>query len=311
MAPKMSVYRNLTISTLFGAIILLFCACEADLKIDGLQTQSKLVVNSVFSPDSTWTVHVSKTRNIFTESKNAMTVDHAEVAIVDLETGEQIDLISQGEGLYSVKLLKPIPGREYEISVKADGFEDVFARDETPFPVEVNFVKEEVIEHNGSDVLKVDFEIIDKGGQENYYVWELVVTKIDQEEEGGSEIKDVALIGSLDTNIDDSANGVKEQKKLFITDLTFDGSNYNTSFYTDPGFEDGQSEGEDDPNIVYEKELHISVISKNYYLYLRSLELYENSGNTSSTVSQPAEIFTNIENGLGIFGGFYQMKIDF
>ena len=73
----------------------------------------------------------------------------------------------------------------------------------------------------------------------------------------------------------------------------------------------GEGGGDGEVNITYKKQLKISVISKNYYLHLRSLELYEDSRDVSSTVSEPIEIFSNIENGFGIFGSFYQTIIDF
>jgi len=291
---------------------LFFSACEVDLKLDGIETQSKLVVNSLFSPDSIWIVHVSKSRNIFTDPVGIQDVEHANVIITDEGTGETFHLLYMRDGYYVNKFLSPVPGTKYNIEVAAEGFKTVYSMDETPYRITINFINEEFVEHLGDVVLKVEFEIVDRGGQENYYVWELIVTPLEDDENGESSVKDVTLIGSLDMNIDNGTNGEKVRHKLFITDSTFDGSSYSTSFfYTDPSVNDQNEENEDDVNILYQKQLKISVISKNYYLHLRSLELYENSRSISSTVSQPTEIYSNIENGFGIFGGFYQMSMDF
>ena len=47
--------------------------------------------------------------------------------------------------------------------------------------------------------------------------------------------------------------------------------------------------------------LYLHNISKSYYYYRTSLELYENA--SRNPFAQPVQVFSNISNGFGIFAG--------
>ena len=56
--------------------------------------------------------------------------------------------------------------------------------------------------------------------------------------------------------------------------------------------------GIDDENI-HSLEIHLITVNEEMYKYYRSLELYKNA---TRTYIDPVEIYSNVENGLGIFG---------
>jgi hypothetical protein len=45
-------------------------------------------------------------------------------------------------------------------------------------------------------------------------------------------------------------------------------------------------------------------INQDYYTYLKSLNMYYESGGSEDPFSEPVVIFSNIENGYGIFGAY-------
>ena len=51
-------------------------------------------------------------------------------------------------------------------------------------------------------------------------------------------------------------------------------------------------------------------VSKDLYDYYRSIEIYRLRGQVNSSITQPVEVYTNIDGGLGIFAGLAAEVLD-
>ena len=76
-----------------------------------------------------------------------------------------------------------------------------------------------------------------------------------------------------------------------LSDNTFNGQNF--SFYVNNSQFDNQP-----PNIYY---VRVYKITKERYLYLKSVRRQQQSGNGSNPFAEPSFVYSNMPNGFGIF----------
>ena len=72
---------------------------------------------------------------------------------------------------------------------------------------------------------------------------------------------------------------------------------FEIPFYDESGYEDGYDWSYKISGI----RIYLHNISKSYYYYRTSLELYQNT--SGNPFAQPVQVYSNIENGFGIFAG--------
>ncbi|WNJ18452.1 DUF4249 family protein [Pontibacter sp. G13] len=148
------------------------------------ETAPQLVVNCVFSPDSTWKVNVSQTRGLGDFSYEPHYIEHARVIL--WEADSLLDTLSydrNGNYLFSQK---PISGVVYRIRVEATGYDPVEASDMIPeqVPVIENLVWDQSRKVTLGDEMggvyssfPINFELVDSGRSINRYLLQL--TQID------------------------------------------------------------------------------------------------------------------------------------
>ena len=283
-------------------LVLIMTACEKEVKIPIKFTTPKLVVNALFNTDSLWDVEISASRYIY-DTNSIPLINDAEVTISDSE-GNIFSLTNYGDGNYHSVSEKPEIEKEYTIVVKHDDYVDVRATSQLPGELIVDNIDWHDQIYIGGDLFrKINVTFQDSQGKDYYLVrmsgafWEEAIDIV-------SGLLDTVLVVypmyffSKNAAVEE-INSNSLQTSISFTDDIFNGSTYTIDlllyeFYFGNIYEESKLES------IY---ISISRISEEYFLYEKSYKKYT-STNENSMFAQPTQVYTNIENGLGVFAGY-------
>jgi hypothetical protein len=275
-------------------LIVLLCAvvlssCERELNFKFKSYNPKLVVNALLNNREVLTVSVSSSVP-FSIPGNPQVVENAIVTLF-IDGVKQPRLTYNGfNKVYSAPVI-PQPGREYRILVEAPGFISVTS--EAMLPGSGNFApasfKDSVyVDSSGFPLGQITVRIDDDAAQENYYrlklfyyertFGEFMELPVDAED---------PLVNQFASRLDGG---------VVFSDATFNGQKRVIYFKTPFGY------GQGTPKFLVLKE-HLS---KDYYLYVTSLNRYQNAG--SNLFQEPVFVYSNVREGLGIFSGYQEQR---
>lgn len=323
---------------LFILSLLAISACEKELDYEFGEFQKSVVVNSILSTDSNFNVSLSYSKSIFSVGDFEM-ISNAEVKIKNTTNGQSIIMESLGDGTYTYAN-QPIEGHSYELEVTIDGQEKVieantYVPDSLDAVVDVApiFIGEEFQEFS------IDIVIEDNPDVENYYIYEVIRNnKYDCHEPkeddpsddpvpdpNGPDVPDQNSEPLNDDNADVispvtgdflTPDGYTNQNNInkkndgsgFISDKEFSNNKFKTSFsITKEDIRDDNSEQIINRECLDENEspysLKVMTVSADLFDYLKSVDFFNQSISNDTSIKQPVTIITNIENGVGIFGG--------
>lgn len=280
-----------------------FFSCEKELNLDAEFKTNKLVVYSFFSSNEVWEVEVSKSLNIL-EEKEFELVKNANVEIQD-ENGDLIEsLIFQDSTYVSALGTKPILGKKYKLRVSAPNFESVTSEGECADNVPIISLDStsSIGGRWGDRNYKCSIKFQDVAGKENYYA--LILKHNRTEIDSNFRTVDTTIYQyeqSLSSN-----DGFVDNTGLYFSAITFkdkffDGQqktlNFNFSLF--------QSNSR---KVIYDNKLQFVSLTKESYNYLTSSNLFFE--NEDDPFANPVQVFDNIENGFGLFGGQSIYEID-
>jgi len=291
------LFISMMILSLFGCVKIL----NEDLK----SKSPKLVLNAVISPDSLFTVNVSHTLNIFDDEseQNLPFIDSADVKLY--ENGDFLTRLTNiGYGYYVNPGYYPSEGNNYRIEVSYGDYHPV--ETETAIPPVVTILEFDTVllrstdEYSGTTVKYIGLlKYKDPGEKENQY--QLSATCTDY----GPDGKIYTYKSSLWP--------VEGDKKFFD-------SWYNGRLVWDDGYTNGNEVTVRFvffDNYDYEKSksresgllrftFQFQSITREYLTYLKSYGVYVETGGSADPFSEPVVIYSNVENGYGIFGSYTQ-----
>ena len=310
--------KNLIILLTVGSLF----ACETVIDLDIPPEPTRLVVNSVINPDSLITMRLSKSKSVLDQADFFTVVRDARVTLY--EDGREVARLNdQGEGRYLADF-RPSIGRQYTVEAAAEGLPPVEAHSsiQTPIVIEDVTVNKVKIENgstciNGdcqpsySDEYQLGLRLSDPPNQVNYY--EIVAYAVVQDsfpnyDDLGNFIgydstqwENQVYLQTDDPVVDnpysDLEGGGFYGESLLFSDELFSGQSYTVAFTTDTYF------GE-----VKELTVQLRTLSEDQYQYLRTRHLQEY--NASNPLSEVVPVYTNIENGFGIFAGYSTSSIE-
>lgn len=292
-----------------------FMACETVVEVDVPREAPKLVANAFINPDSLISVRVSKSKFVL-DNAPLRTVDHANVSIFENdELKEQLAFL--GEGLYSASF-KPSEGKAYTLRIAADGFESIEATTFIKNPVPIQEIQYDTIsEEAGSSCIgddctifyytnfKLNLKLNDPADEENFYeveVFKKGIQVIYNYDSVGNYYPVDSIIyyqpvylSSEDPAVSDlefefEGEGYYGETLLF-SDEIFNGKSYMLNFKTNDYSTDTE-----------ELIVTLKSLDEARYRYLRSKELQ--NWNEGNPFAEPVNVYNNIENGYGIFGGY-------
>ncbi len=283
-----------------GLIVLLlslFTSCEKEIKFNGNIEPSKLVVNCIFENNRPITLKLSSSKSTMI-GKKADGVQNATVELIDSETNNTIEKLTPTNelGLFTSVLI-PDLNIKYHLRVTHPKYSTITAFGHCPDTVK-NVTTSIINESKSNNNLKININFQDLFLEdENYYLIYFESIKNDFE-----IYADRLPITTNNPNI--------ENKDTFFGDS--DDTNYDYILIRDTNFENNlvninldvlHTKYSPSKNSSDSEKIVLKIVNCSYsaYQYIKTFHKFTESGNTPFT--QPVQVYTNIDNGLGIFAG--------
>jgi len=290
LLPLLLIFSALTLSN-----------CTKEIEFDAQDIAPRIVVNSLFTNDSIWAAHISRSVGVL-ETTSYTTIDDANVNIFDANANLVTTLTHQGNGLYTSPTgLTPQANQSYTIEASASGYESVNASNSIPSAVPI-YQLDTVTSTNsdGETILEATITFQDPPNISNYYMLEVYVTGtwINEWEQDTIEIREPLQISCDDINVETVNRfnfGGFENTYLYLMlkDQNFDGENYSLTFSVI-----NYAELKD---LDLFGEIRLVNTSEEYFNYLKSFNMYQQTIN--NPFATPVQVYSNINNGMGIFAG--------
>ena len=285
--------------------------CTKEIEFDAQDIAPRIVVNSLFTNDSIWSAHISRSVGVL-ETTSYTTIDNASVNIFDDNANLVTTLTHQGDGLYTSPTgVSPQPNQSYTLEASASGYESVNATNSIPSAVPIYQLDTVTSTNNdGETILEATITFQDPPNVSNYYMLEVFVkgTWINNEWEWDPvanewvadtiEFREPLQISCDDINVETVNRfnfGGFENTYLYLMlkDQNFDGENYALTFtvinYAE--LKDMDLFG----------EIRLVNTSEEYFNYLKSFNMYQRTIN--NPFATPVQVYSNVNNGMGIFAG--------
>lgn len=281
---------------LFSSILI---SCEKEVEVEMPAYDPVIVVNSFFETDSVARVEVLFSRSI-TDTTTIRTLKTAEVNLYENDVFSGRMLLDTTDR-YSLAGFKPVAGRNYKLKVTVNGFKDVEAQTTIPSPTPVNsftVIKGAGTDFNNQPLARLSINFNDPA-EKNFYYVRMNYSRIDTFYI--DSVNYTVYPGTYDLYLDPGSsdnNGENYINGAFMTtDELFNGKNYtlNLNF---PQFAIDDSSAS--------VNFFFSTISEEYYKYFRTLYLQQ--ATSFNPFAEPVRVYSNINNGLGIFGSVTTQK---
>ncbi len=284
-------------------------SCEEPVDLDIAILPPQIVVNSNFAPGQPFQVAITKSKNVLSAEAEEY-VNDAEVRIFSSQ-GKELDKLQLKHfqhPFYESRRLQPESGKAYRLEVTVPGYPQLIAEDVVPFPVALETIEMDTIETFGEideRVYKVEINVgfTDPIGAQDYYhlsLYNQVLDPIDEHvpmsgfDETSSEDDLVPLTPLENDNNNPAITFHYEEGGVLFTDEDFDGQKAGLKFYSLISLNNEAKMG---------KVVGIlRTVSKDYYLYHTSLS--RQIANKDRPFVEPISVYSNIDNGLGIFSGY-------
>ena len=283
---------------IFLVSIIFVLSCKKTINTSLPELEPKLVINSFFTSDSLFKVNISKT--LSTLSLDEPVIQDADVKLY--KDGAFLENLQFNQGNYWAQN-QPQIGSVYRIEVEANGFPKAVASDSVPdYPsvsnVQVNPNYRYI--HNEYDgrrlpISKIKMTIDDNLNSINYY--ELVVYRVVTY---GSETHNIAV-----EIIQDKSENVSTKEVAYTWNKTlFTNKYFNSNHQIFPFDVVDRNRYGNDP---FDLHIILRKVSKNYFIYQKS-KLGYTYYNDVWEEATTTPIYTNIQDGYGIFGAYQQIE---
>lgn len=267
---------------IFG--ITFFASCEKDVTFD-FERPAKLCLNCILNPDSTISARLTLSRDI-ENSTTFWPVDDAKIVLY--ENGTELGTLTpKGEGNYYLNY-HPKTQTKYKIAVLHPDYKNVTASTEVLQKPDVMFTPDtlELIEHTKLYWLKINVVIHDLPGKNSYWLYEKRTVEGVTGTGGGFQNIKAPFIDDFNRRTDpESKFGYVYDYYVRISDIGYDGEKMT---------------------VMLEAATNISInivsTDEHYDKYIKSSVKARMNSEGELPFKEPVQIYSNIENGYGIFG---------
>jgi|TARA_Y100000992_G_scaffold154987_1_gene103523 hypothetical protein len=285
------------------SISLAYISCEKVIPFEGDVNTPKLVINSVFESDSTFKVHVSSSRSVI----DTASFNNIDDAIVTIKDGNEniIETLNHVENGFYKGQTFPQENQTYILEVNHPNYANITASDSLPSPITINSVDTStIIDPINGNRLQISMNFDDPENTQNYYLIEtysvneyLVIKNSDTTE---YELDTTKQFMVLTDEVFQNGGSPWREQGLF-NDLLFNGQNKTLELEIPNDSWSGSEDGYDWSYQTLTLRLYLHNITLSYYYYRTSLELFQNA--SGNPFAQPVQVFSNVENGFGVFAG--------
>lgn len=272
--------------------LLLIGSCEKEIEYKGDNGEPVMVLNCIAEKDSTIVVELSKSRFFLaSEDTEYLLTSGAVITIVNQTSGQTYtQTVPDADGKYTFPITA-LEGNAYSISASHPDFEPVTATMSVPFETPILSVDTSSYSTQYYTYMKGQLTWNDLPGRDFYVLKLSIINTVSGLEYLGQPL------ASSDQSLDEfSASEFAGEDnfapQLFFTDEFFDGTQKTMEVRFPKNFNGS------DPNDRYKFTLYRC--TEETYKYLISTKKAEYA--QGDFFSEPVKVFTNIENGYGIFG---------
>ena len=290
----------------FFIFSMLFASCDIVVDLDIPEHERVLVVNSILTTDSMINASISHSVGAFDASSisyvNNSTVEVYEDGVLLGEMDEKASLSYDSSGeldstyVYNFNQ-NPVAGKIYSYEIVHPDYEAVRAETTVPAAVKLNvndvtllseedYVKHYRVRFSFNDASEDNFYRLRLRNPNTYYGFDYF------------ESNDASMISSAGVQSDGATFYGDE---ALFDDEIFNGTEKEISidFFDSNKFFWGE---EPDDDFETEYTLELTSVSESYYTYIRSLRAHFDNQDQFIFAGEPVQVFTNIENGLGVLG---------
>ncbi|MFP5471943.1 MAG: DUF4249 domain-containing protein [Bacteroidia bacterium] len=281
------------IFTLVGIIF----SCTKEVRIDLPKAEQKMVVNCLFTKDSTFLVNLTELNDAFDNQIYA--INNAAISLYENDIFVEHLTPADPNGNYISSIL-PKEGKKYAIVCEHKDFPTATAIDYLPYNpslITISSIKDSVAFEPDWDkpYSQISVDFIDDV-HKNYY--EVKVFNLYQPEQSVSYYSEASYIFSHDLSVENNDAHFFQGNSILFSDELFNGKKktITINFYQ-----------------IFSEELGVVVlfreVSENYYNYKKGLynHVYSQYGGFGIGAGNPIDMYNNIENGYGVFAGYTQV----
>lgn len=300
--------------TKLSALFFLTClisGCYREIEVDFPERESLPVANSIFQTDSLISVVLNKTQPILDNGPTAIT----DALVTLYEDGVEKEMLEYDDGSFTSSEVAEA-NKTYRIEVEISNFETVVAEEElVDFPnvILASFKDSVYIGDEGDLFSQLTLEI-ENTPDRDYFELDFRLSVRDPKEPENDE-ESFFSVTSSEPYFDSLLNDVVIQNEGLLsyipTDLVFSDELMNAGKHTlrinyRPFSSSLYSDNPDEEFVLL---LTLRKVSKNYYEYKKTLTQHLDAqfGDIWDGVGQPLPVFSNIQNGYGIFAGYSQV----
>lgn len=320
--------KQISLLTATILFIVLGISCTKEIEFNDQLLDPVLVVNSICTLNDTLMVDVSATKTIpGFESEFRFIPDATVKLYVDgVETGQMLfdsTLIGQNNSARYLGNTIVTTGKKYRVEVSHKDFNKVATAEmqmSNLVPI-LGFETEDVVKKGSnaedSKLTKVTVRFSDPADEKNYYRLGVTV-RIGKDQSYVNEAGDSVIMVQVMDNIsygeiesDDpvlatnsNADDIFSESSSFgyalFTDELFNGKTYDLDFYLSSWISEQLRSLNTLNREFYSINIELQSLTKETYYYIKSSS---SSSIGDGLFTEPVQVFNNIENGLGIFGG--------
>ena len=292
---------------LFNFILLIIiCSCEKAIPFDQELDSNKVVVNGIYFRDSVWKIHLSKSKSIL-DTSTSKNLENAIISILDQNSNE-IDTLQYFNNGFYYGSKSPNYG-SYELNIKSTLNENTTSISTLPNPVPAIIIDTLSYINNGNNRLEISINFDDPITDENYFEIGVYMKKrkmsINTNSNGQTDTNYSIICKWMNLKSDDQNIEKTLDNNLIFDDKLFNGSNKTISFDVRNKIKDFSN---DPINELITFDIYFINISYSLYHFHRSLKNYVNQ--SGDPFSQPTQVYSNINNGIGVFAGSSPYKIN-
>lgn len=284
---------------------LLVASCESIIEVEQSSPyESKVVVDGVFGPDSLWSIHLSLSQKLTTDSIPLFwpVITDASV-LISSAAQEDIRLYSVGEGWYRVPgNQRPVAGETYNLAVSNAGHGNLTAS--STIPVLKSSLISSFAQPPNDDNFIGDCEAviqITDTPSADYYLIRLRQAGSADGSLPERWISFRSRAAALRTGPDALISWTTRELEAYhyhgggwLADDLFDDSTYDVDL-----------DCYDDEDRPYEFKVVVMALSRELFEYEQSVAKLESYlGSAELFVQRPPDVKSNVVGGLGIFGGY-------
>ena len=319
---------------IYFLVTLLLASCTKDTDLTFPSIPEQLVINGILHPDSTIRVSISKSLAVVETIRHFPLVENALVYLYEdgVRLGSlQYDGTAYGSDYY------PAPGKHYTVEVSVQGYPQVTASDIVPQKLHMTACYKPQAWYSYAN-LAIQTTIDDNRQESNYYWLGLLVKQYDSFDsircvEVGQgrtcSFNDSSMVvtnqlsylysnstipDNFNSFIDNTANGVRSfDSYVRLEDKALNSATTTLELTGDGIFFNNINEIDSNQSLI------VKGVSASYHYdrYLKSSMIYylnneyasEDDDSRPNPFAEPAQIYSNVENGLGIFAAYNSVSI--